>query len=707
MDIRFHRKAAALLGALLLSAPAARGAEGMWTFDNFPTARMRAQMHWAPDQAWLDRVKAGVARLPNCSASVVSSQGLVLTNEHCLTDCLEAVPHDGGDAVETGFAAHAREEEVRCPGLALQVLVDITDVTPRIQAAAAAAPAETFARTRDAEIARIVEACPGSCEVETLYEGGRYALYRYRRFDDVRLVFAPERAMAAFGGDADNFEFPRYAADFAFLRVYERDAPAETPAHLSMRFDAIGDGDVVISAGNPGSTLRLQTAAQLGFMRDVELPWRIAMLTQARQRMSVFAQSTPEHARIAEPTLLSLENAAKAFDGWLQALRDPAQFAHVTERDADLQERVHRNLAARRDMGDAWGDIARAETANATAFLPYQYLELRAGERSQLFAWARDIVRGAAERAKPDAERLGRFRTDRLWAVTRALQSDAQVNADWEALNLQLWLESMRANLPARSVAAAHVLAGEAPAALAQRLSQSRLADAAYRQTLWDGGAAAVAASDDPMIQFVLRWDSDARAARTRYETLVAAPIARAQERIAQARFRAFELNQYPDATFSPRLSYGRVEGWSEGERAIPAFTRFSDFYAHAGAPPRALTPAWESARAALDPQTVFNLVTSTDSIGGSSGSPLLDRDGHVIGVVFDGNVHSLGGEFFYDGALNRSISVSSAAIGAALTHVYGMNDLAGELRGIMPAPRLETPTCDRARQRSGCTGRR
>jgi hypothetical protein len=701
------KTAAALGAALVLAAPAARSAEGMWTFDNFPSARMQSEMQWTPDQAWLDRVETGVARLPNCSASVVSSQGLVLTNEHCLTECLEAASPTGANYVEAGFSAHAREEELRCSGLALQVLVDITDVTPRIQAAAASAPPEAFARVRDAEIARIVDACAGSCEVETLYEGGRYALYRYRRFDDVWLVFAPERAMAAFGGDADNFEFPRYCADFAFLRVYENGAPAATPAHLTMRFDAIGANDVVLAAGNPGSTLRLQTGAQLAFLRDVELPWRIGMLTQARQRIAAFAQSSPDHARIAEPTRLSLDNAAKAFDGWLQALRDPNQFAHVTARDTDLQERVHRNLAARRDIGDAWGEIAHAEAANANAFLPYQYLELRAGERSQLFAWARDIVRGAAERAKPDAERLPRYRSDRLWAATRAVQSSAEIDPAWEALNLQLWLDSMHARLPPRSVALAHVFAGAAAADLARHLSQSRLADSVYRQQLWDGGAAAVAASDDPMIQFVRRWDGDARAARARYETLVATPIARAQERIAQARFRAFELGQYPDATFSPRLSYGRVEGWREGGRAVVAFTRFGELYEHAGAPPRALTAGWINARAALDPQTIFNLVTSTDAIGGSSGSALLDRDGRVIGVVFDGNIHSLGGEFFYDGGLNRSISVSSAAIAAALRHVYGMNDLVGELEGATPAPRSETPSCDRARQRSGCTGRR
>lgn len=707
MGHRSHRIMAALAAALACAAPAARGAEGMWTFDNFPAQRMQAEFGWAPDRAWLDRVMQGVARLPNCSAAVVSSQGLVLTNEHCLTDCLERISPDGANYVDAGFAAHAREEELRCPGLALQVLVDITDVTSRIQAAAASADASAFARARNAEIGRIEGECTGSCEVETLYQGGRYALYRYRRFDDVRIVFAPERAVAAFGGDEDNFEFPRYSADFAFLRVYANGAPAATPQHLTMRFAAPAEGDVVLAIGNPGSTLRFETVAELTFLRDVELPWRLGMLNEARRRIGAYSQTSPDHARLAEPTLQSLDNSAKAFDGWLRALRDADQFAHVTAREADLQERVHRNLAARRDMGAAWTEIARAEAANAGAFYSYQYLELRAGERSQLFAWARDIVRGAAERAKPDAARLSRYRSDRLWAVTQSLRADTAVDPAWEALNLQLWLDSLRAQMPARSVAVQHVFAGSQAASMVQQLSQSRLADPGVRQQLWDGGAEAVATSDDPMIQFVRRWDEDARAARTRYDALVAGPVARARERIAQARFRAFGTSLYPDATFSPRLSFGRIEGWSEAGAAVAPFTRIGDLYAHVGPAPRALTPPWTNARAQIDPHTLLNMATSTDAIGGSSGSALLDRGGQVIGVVFDGNVHSLGGEFYYDGALNRSISVSSQAIAAALHDVYGMGDLLAELQGVTPSPRSETPPCDRARRRSDCRERR
>ncbi|MBS0384528.1 MAG: S46 family peptidase, partial [Proteobacteria bacterium] len=431
------------------------------------------------------------------------------------------------------------------------------------------------------------------------------------------------------------------------------------------------------------------------------------MLNEARRRVGAFARTSPDHERLAEPALQSLDNAAKAFDGWLRALRDTEQFAHITAREADLQERVHRNRAAQRDIGAAWADVAHAEAVNTTAFLPYQYLELRAGERSQLFAWARDIVRGAAERDKPDAARLPRYRSDRLWAVTRSLRADAAVDPAWEALNLQLWLESMRAQMPVRSVAVQHLLAGADAAILAQQLSQSRLADSALRQQLWDGGAAAVAASDDPMIRFVRRWDDDARAARLRYDTLVAAPIARARERIAQARFRAFGTDLYPDATFSPRLSYGRIEGWSEAGAVVAPFTRLGDLYAHAGAPRRALTPAWTNAHAHLDAHALLNIATSTDAIGGSSGSALLDRSGQMIGVVFDGNAHSLGGEFYYDGALNRSVSVSSQAIAASLRDVYGMSDLLAELQGVRPTPHSETQQCERGRQRSGCTGRR
>jgi hypothetical protein len=677
---------AALAVAALAAGPSA-AEEGMWTFDNFPASRMQSAYGWAPDQAWLDRVMAGTARLPGCSASNVSENGLVLTNHHCVISCVTALSTREANYIDAGFMARAKEEERRCPNMSVQVLAGISDVTTAINTATAAATPETFARTRDAEIARLERECSSGaarCEVVTLYQGGRYALYRYTRYDDLRLVFAPEHAMASFGGDPDNFNFPRYCVDFAFLRLYVDGAPARTPNHLSMRFTPLEEGEVVLTAGNPGRTSRLRTTAELAFERDMNLPWQIASLAEARGRLIAYAALGPDQARIASSALQGVENSFKGLSGRRQALADDEGFARVAARETDLQTRVRRNRAAQREVGDAWGEIARAQSVYRGMFYPYQYLEARAGERSLLFGWARDIVRGAAEREKPDAERLPRYTEARVATVVQSLRAQRPVTPGFEELHLAFWLSKMREHLTVDDPIARRVLGAESPEALARRLSQSRLADPAYRMQLWEGGAAAVAASDDPLIAFVRAWDSDARSVRSRYVAEVEGPIARAHERIARARFRAFGEAQYPDATFSPRLSYGRVEGWSEpGGRTIPAFTRAGGLYERAtGHAPFVLTAPWADARSRLDLTTIFNASSSNDIIGGNSGSPLLDREGRVVGAAFDGNIHSLGGEYFYDGALNRSVTVASTAIAMALRDVYRMNALIAELEG-------------------------
>jgi hypothetical protein len=681
---KFLRVAPAAIAMLGLAAAPAASEEGMWTFDNFPVERMRTQMEWAPDQAWLNRVMVGTARIPGCSASNVSSQGLLLTNHHCIIVCVNTLSSADTNYLDAGFMARAREEELRCPNMAVQVLTGIEDVTERIEGATRDVAPESFVQTRDAEIARIEASCTNGaqrCEVVTLYDGGRYALHRFHRYDDVRLVFAPEHAMAAFGGEADNFNFPRYALDFAFLRLYENGAPAATPQHLSMRFTPLQDGEVTLVSGNPGQTDRTRSAAELAFQRDVDLPAQVASLGGLRQRLVAFSAQGPEQARIAASTLQTVENAYKGLEGRRAALADPSGFAHVTARETDLQARVRRNLAAVREIGDPWGEIARAETAYRAFFHRHQLLETRAAEGSFLFVWARDIVRGAAEREKPDADRLTRYSSARLSQIERGLGTARTVSPELEGVIFANWLDQVRQSTG--PVTVRHVLGAETPDALAARLIQTRLIDPDYRMELWRGGAAAVAASDDPLIAFVRAWDGDARALRARYVAEVETPVERGQERIARARFRAFGLAQYPDTTFSPRLSYGRIEGWTEsGAGAVPAFTHADGLYARAtGTAPLALSQHWLDARARLDPQTIFNLASSHDLIAGSSGSPLLDREGRVVGVAFDGNVHSLGGEYFYDRALNRSISVSSTIIRAALADVYGMDALLGELQ--------------------------
>lgn len=676
MKLWMRALAAALTCFAVASTPAA-GDEGMWTFDNFPSARMREEMGWAPDQAWLDRVMVGTARLPGCSGSNVSADGLMLTNHHCAIACIRALSTAEADYLANGFMARTREEERRCAGMAILLLQGITDVTPAIESATEGVAPEAFAQTRDAAILGIRQTCPRgfACEVVTLYGGARFALYRYKRYDDVRLVFAPEHAMAALGGEADNFNFPRYCLDIAFLRLYENGQPVATPRHLSMRWTPIEANEIAMVAGNPGATSRLLTTGELTFQRDYVLPWRIETLGAARARLQRFAQSSPDNARAVADVLQTTENSLKMYQGRLAALRDEASFARAAAAEIDLQARVARNRAATREVGDAWGETARAEQAYRGFFFQHQYLEVGAGAGSDLFQWARDLVRGAEERAKPSADRLTRYSDARISLVEQSLRSDRPVDRGLEQVNLTIWLEALRTRL-VRDPAVQRVLGGAEPEALAEYLAQSQLADPAVRMALWRGGAEAVAASTDPMIVFVRSWDRDARAVRARYVAEVETPVALAHERIARARFRAFGDAHYPDATFTPRLSFGRIAGWTESDgREVAPFTRISGLYEREG-----VTARWRAARSSLDEGTYYNVTSSNDIISGNSGSPLLDRDGRVIGVAFDGNLHSLGGEYFYDGRLNRMVSVTSAAMRAALVNVYGMDALVAEM---------------------------
>lgn len=672
------RASAAALGVLAAASAPAAAEEGMWTFDQFPAERMREQMEWAPDQAWLDRVMRATARLPGCSGAVVGGEGLLLTNHHCVVACLNQLSTER-NLVAEGFAASTREEEARCPSLSVQVLQDISDVTARIETAAEQGPPEAFAGLRDAEIALIERECSTDgrrCEVVTLHQGGRYALYNYARYDDVRIAFTPEYGAAQFGGESDNFRFPRYGVDFALLRLYANGAPAATPQHLSLRFTPPEANEIVLAAGNPGFTSRLKTVAEMEFDRDVFLPWREAALAQARQRLATYSAIGAEEGRIANDALENIENYVKMYAGRRLALADADGMARVAASEADLRARVSRNLAAQREVGAAWEEVAQAQTAYREFFHAYQYAEARAGERSDLFAWARDIVRGAAERTKPPAQRLPRYSGDQLAGVERWVRTPRPVRLDWEALNLALWLSQTREFAP--DALADQMLGDETPDALATRLASSRLADPAYRAELWEGGAAAVAASDDPMIVFVRGWDEQARALRTRFVNEVEAPTARAQERIARVRYRAFGDHAYPDATFSPRVSYGRVEGWTEAGADVAPFTHIRDMYSPERAP-YAPTQRWRTRRASINGDAVLDFTTSTDIISGNSGSALLDREGRVVGLVFDGNMHSLGGEYYYDGARNRTVNVSAQAIGETLK-LYDLDVLRAEL---------------------------
>ena len=674
---------------LALCAPQAVYAdEGMWTFDHFPASKVKARYGFAPDQAWLDQVRNSAVRLTSgCSASVVTKEGLVLTNQHCVVVCEQTLSTAEHDYVAQGFLTHARSEERQCPGMQAEILRQISDVTQRVQSAIAAGDPKDAIKSRDAATARIAdEACQGDatsrCQVVSLYQGGQYKLYKYRKYSDVRLVFAPEFAVSFFGGDPDNFNFPRYCLDSAFVRLYENGQPAQTGTHLKWRRSAPAAGELVFVAGNPGSTSRLDTRAQLEMQRDWQIPVRQLVRSELRGRLSEYAQLGAEQKRTSADLLFLLENSFKAFYGQERALLDPSFFARLVREKNELRTRVTGNPQLAAQVADPWKQIDAAIDSYQQIFLAHDFLEARAGSISQLFGYARTLVRGAAERSKPSAERLRGFADSDLPLLEKELLDPRPVYPDLERIALTLWLLKTREYLTVDDPQVRHLLGTESPEARAEQLvSGTHLADPKVREALWRGGATAVEAADDPLIRLVRDTDADARALRTRYEQEVEGPITRAQEKLARARFKVYGDAVYPDATFTLRLSYGSVEGWTYHGETVAPFTDFGGLYARAtGSEPFRLPQRWLDAKNRIDPKTPFDVSTNNDIIGGNSGSPLLDSEGRVVGAIFDGNIHSLGGEFGFDPRLNRSIAVLTAAIGPALRNVYALPALVDEL---------------------------
>ena len=628
--------------------------EGMWTFDNFPSATVKAKYGVTIDQAWLDRVLLSAVRLSSgCSASVVTDKGLVLTNHHCVRDCAQNLSTSKVDYVQEGFSSAAMSDEKLCPGMQAEILTTISDVTTRVTAAGAGRTGQDFVKARDGEIAAVEkEGCAGKeanyrCQVITLYQGGQYKLYTYRKYSDVRLVFAPEQQTAFFGGDPDNFNFPRYDLDCSFVRLYDNNQPVSTPNHLQWSVAAPKAGDPVFIAGNPGSTQRLLTAEQLETLRDVAIPDTLILLSELRGRLIRFSEESPENARNANEDLFGVENSFKAYHGEEEALVDPALINAKLKSDQELRARVMKNAKLKADIGDPWTDIARAQVDRRALFQAYTYMEARAGVFSDLFGYGRALVRAAQERAKPNGDRLPGYTDSQLPLLEKRVLDNTPVYQPLEQAMLVFWLTKLREHLTADAAGTKTFLGKESPEVLAARLSKSRLADADYRKKLWDGGLAAIQASDDPMIQYVLATDPASRAVRTEYENRVTGPTDRAAEKIAKARFAIYGTSAYPDATFSLRLSYGKVEGWNENGTSVEPFTYFSGLWNRAtGQDPFALAPKWVDAQNKVNPNTVFDFTSNNDIIGGNSGSPVINAQGQVVGAVFDGNIHSLGGAF-------------------------------------------------------------
>lgn len=668
--------------AVAFVATSASADEGMWTLDNFPAERMRADYGWAPDQAWLDKVRNGSVRLTGgCSASFVSPQGLILTNHHCIASCLAENSSDAKDYLNDGFVSSRREDELKCAGQQAEVVTSISDVTERVKGAMGAPTGEALTKARDAEIAAIEKAgctdlATTRCQVVTLFGGGQYKLYQYRKYSDVRLAWAPEDRAATFGGDPDNFNFPRYSLDASFLRAYENGKPVATPQFLKWNPRPPVEGEATFVVGNPGSTSRLWTGSQLAFEREVRLPITLTTLSEVRGRLIQAMQESPVKEREGLDTLNGIENSLKVYIGRTKALNDPAFTGKLAASEADLKARSATNS----DIGDPWSTVDAAVTAYRSLYLPLRFTQ----PSSDLLGYAQNLVFAAQEREKPNGERLPGYTDSRLPLLEKQLLDERPVHPWLDKLMLEWSLSKAREYLGADDPDTKLLLGKASPEGLTESLvSGTKLADPAVRKALWEGGLKAIKASDDPMIVYALRLADRQRELRKQADAEYTGPLAIAGSQLSDARFAAYGDALYPDATFTLRISYGKVAGWTERGEKVPFQTTMGGTFDRAtGNAPYDLAPGFAANKAKIDRAATFDFVTTNDIIGGNSGSPVIDKAGTVIGAAFDGNIHSLGGNYGYDPTLNRTVVVSTDAVQEALEKIYPAPALVKELKG-------------------------
>ena len=682
-----------IAAALLCTPLLANAAEGMWTLDNLPRAQMQQRYGFDPSPAFVDKLMRASARLGGgCSGSFVSPDGLVMTNHHCVTRCIAQLSSAANDRMKNGFLARDRSQELRCPEIEINRLEAITDVTDQLKAATAGKQGAAFQAAEDATRAALTRECRGAdaentrCDLVTLYRGGQYQLYKYRRFSDVRLVWVPEAASAAFGGDPDNFNFPRWCLDVAMLRIYDGGKPAAVKDWFRFQPAGADAGELVLVSGQPGQTRRQLTVAQLETTRDNLAQVGLPGLSELRGVMLQVAKGDAEAQRLAGSALQGIENGLKVSQGNLQALLDPALLASKRASEQALRDFVNARPALKARVGDPWADIARAQVARRELEVLHSQIEEGRAFGGDLYGLARTLVRGAAERSKPNGDRLREFNDNALPQIEQRLRSPAPFYPAFEQVRLGWSLNRLRSLLGPDDPWVKRVLGGQSPDEKARALvAGSRLADPAERLRLWTGGAAAVAQSDDAFIVLARSLDTEARALRGRFEAEVLSVEREAAQRIAAAEFERSGKGTYPDATFSLRVSYGEISAAPERGRTVAPFTDIAGQFARAtGSAPFALPPSWLAAKNRLNASQRLNFAATLDTTGGSSGSPILNRRGEVVGLLFDGNLAALGGAFSYDERFNRSIGVHAGAIVEALKSVYQADALLAEL---LPAP--------------------
>ena len=661
--------------------------EGMWTFDNLPLDQLRERYGFTPTQEWLDHLRLSSVRVGGASGSFVSPDGLVMTNMHVALGYVQSLSGADTDYVTNGFYASTRDDEPTAPNLEASVLVSMEEVTGRVHATAAGLSDADALRARRAEIARAekesLDATGLFSRVVSLYNGGEYWLYRYKRYTDVRLVFAPENQAAFFGGDTDNFTYPRYCLDVAFFRVYEDGAPATTPHHLTITPEGPDPDELIFVPGNPGSTDRLFTYNQLEYQRDVRYPTYLDYFETYRDLLLDYAAMDAEHARRVQRQLLGTGNSLKAMGGEHRGLTDPELMRRLETRDDDFRERIAGSARAR-DYAAAFEAIASATRLAADSFAQRVY---RSFVGSGLATTAGTIVRYVTEVEKPDAERLPGYHESELDALRFRLLSSAPVYPDLDAHLVAGFLEKSRAVLGADDPWVAAVLSDETPAAVATRLLEgTRLTDVEFRRSLIEGGRAAVETSDDPLVALTRELDPQRRRDQQWFRDEVESRLVDAGQTLATARFDLYGRRTYPDATGTLRMTFGTVSGYPmNGTRAPHETTLYGLFdralgFGNAGE--HALPRRYWDRRSDLDLSTPVNFVSTADIIGGNSGSPVVNREGALVGLIFDGNIESLVGRYAYDAGRARAVAVHPGYILEALEVLYDTNALVGELRG-------------------------
>lgn len=662
----------------------------MWTLDVPPLDYWAKRYNFRPSAAWLDHVRLSAARIPGCSASFVSPDGLVMTNHHCARGCIDAVTKPGEDLLANGFYAATRAEERPCPGMVLDQLQAISDVTDSVNAAVpAGAPASQAARLRSDAIAGLERRCDASapdanCQVVTMYRGGQYKLYRFRRFSDLRLVFAVEAQTAFFGGDPDNFTYPRYDLDVSMVRAYVDSQPAHTE-YLRWSTHGASEGDLVFVVGNPGSTGRLNTVAQLEYLRDVQYPATLKLLADEIGVYEALAAADSSRAKTLRNTLFGLQNSQKAIRGYQSGLLDSQLMARKREWERGFRARVGRDPVLYRLYGDAWDGTAAIRRQLAALDRHRRYYAF-GGYGSRLLGYAGMLVRLPAETAKPDSARLAMFREANRGRLERFLYSPQPVDTVVEAQLLAAYLGAMRKELPAGDPVLLAALGGRTPEQAAHRMvAATTLLTAEGRRALAQGGSAALAQSRDPFIALARVIDPLERSVQRQTDALLDQE-SRNDERVARALLAVFGSSVAPDATFSLRVSDGTVLRYPMNGTFAPAFTTLYGLYDRSagfgGREPWNLTPRWQAARDSLDLTTPLDGVCTCDIIGGNSGSPVVDRDGAVVGLIFDENMEALPNRFLFRETAARSVWVDVRGILEGLRRVYGAGALADELAG-------------------------